>query len=154
MTQATPVAVIEKFLANTTNPEIVNQLVAPDATYISLNFENKQLKRILPWAGTSKGLRVFVDTFSGVSRYWEILNFQVTDIFSSEEHVAVFGSFTYKSRTLGKTVVSPLSIHTKVKDGKIVYFQFMEDTLATTESFKVTGTAKYHSDPNGSEFEV
>lgn len=154
MTQTTPVAVIEKFLANTTNPEVVNQLVAHDATFISLNFENKQLKRILPWAGTSKGPQAFVDTFSGVSQYWEILNFQVTDIFSSGEHVAVFGSFTYKSRTLGKTVVSPLSIHAKVKDGKIVYFQFMEDTLATTESFKVTGTATYHSDPNGSEFEV
>jgi ketosteroid isomerase-like protein len=154
MTQTTPVAVIEQFLANTTNPEVVNQLVAPDATYISLNYENKDLRRILPWAGTSSGPKAFIDTFSRVSQYWQILNFEVREIFGSGENVAVFGSFTYKSYTLGKTVVSPFSIHAKVKDGKIIYFQFMEDTLATTDTFKVSGTVKYHSDPNGSEIEL
>jgi hypothetical protein len=64
MTQTTPVAVIQQFLANTTNPEVVNQLVAPDATYISLNYENKDLKRILPWTGTSSGPKAFIDTFT------------------------------------------------------------------------------------------
>jgi len=153
MAHTTPVAVIEQFLANTTNPEVVNQLVSPDATYISLNYENKDLKRILPWAGTSKGPQAFIDTFSRVSQYWQILAFEVKEIFGSRENVAVFGSFSYKSYTLGKTVVSPFSIHAKVKEGKIVYFQFMEDTLATTDTFKVSGTVKYHSDPNGSSFE-
>ena len=64
MEQRTLVAVIEQFLANTTNPEVVNQLVAPDATYISLNYENKDLKCILPWAGTCSGPKAFVDTFT------------------------------------------------------------------------------------------
>ena len=48
MSNATPIAVIERFLANATNPEVVNELVAPNATYISLNYENEDLKRILP----------------------------------------------------------------------------------------------------------
>jgi uncharacterized protein len=154
MVQTTPVAVIEQFLANTTNPEIVNQLVSPDATYISLNFENQDLKRILPWAGTSRGPKAFIDTFSRVSKFWQILKFEVREIFGSGENVAVFGSFTYKSYTLSKTVVSPFSIHAKVKDGKITYFQFMEDTLATTDTFKVSGKVKYRSDPEGSEIEL
>lgn len=47
-TNQTPIQVIEKFLANTANPEVINRLVAPDATYVSLTFENKDLKRILP----------------------------------------------------------------------------------------------------------
>jgi hypothetical protein len=107
MTQTTPVSVIEQFLANTTNPEVVNQLVAPDATYISLNYENKDLKRILPWAGTGSGPKAFIETFTRVSQYWQILAFEVREKFGSVENVAVFGSFTYKSYTLGKTVVSP-----------------------------------------------
>jgi len=41
-----------------------------------------------------------------------------------------------------------------VKDGKITYFQFMEDTFATAATFKVSGTWKFHSDPNGAEFEI
>jgi len=154
MTQTTPVAVIEQFLANTTNPEVVNQLVAPDATYISLNYENKDLKRILPWTGTSSGPKAFIDTFSRVFQYWQAFNFEPKEIFGSGENVAVFGSFTYKSNTLGITATSPFSIHAKVKDGKIIYFQFMEDTFATAATFKVSGTVKYHSDPNGSGIEI
>jgi uncharacterized protein len=154
MTQTRPITVIEQFLTNTMNAEVVNQLVASDATYISLNYENKDLKRILPWAGTGSGPKAFIDTFTRVSQYWEILNFEVKEIFGSGENVAVFGGFTYKSYTLGKTVTSPFSIHAKVKDEKIIYFQFMEDTLATTDTFKVSGKVKYHSNPNGNEIEI
>ena len=75
-TNPTPVQVIEQFLANTTNPEVVNQLVAPDATYISLNYENKDLKRILPWTGTARGPKAFIDTFTRVFQYWQALNFE------------------------------------------------------------------------------
>jgi len=151
---ATPIAVIEKFLTNTTNPEVVTQLVAPDATYISLNYENKDLKRILPWTGTSKGPQTFVDTFTHVFQYWQALNFEPKEIFGGGENVAVFGSFTYKSNTVGITATSPFSIHAKVKDGMITYFQFIEDTFATAGTFKVSGAVKYHSDPNGSEVEI
>jgi len=154
MTQATPVAVIQQFLANATNPEVVNQLVAPDATYISLNYENKDLKRILPWTGTSNGPKAFIDTFTRVFQFWQAINFEPKEIFGSGENVAVFGSFTYKSNTLGKTATSPFSIHAKVKDRKITYFQFMEDTFATAATFKVSGTWKFHSDPSGGEFEM
>lgn len=154
MTQTRPVAIIEQFLANATNPEVVNQLVAPDATYISLNYENKDLKRILPWTGTGSGPKALTDTFTRVFQFWQALNFEPKEIFGSGENVAVFGSFTYKSNTLGKTATSPFSIHAKVKDGKITYFQFMEDTFATAATFKVSGIVKYHSDPNGSEVEI
>jgi len=57
MTQTTPVAVIEQFLANTTNAEIVNQLVAQDATYISLNYENKDTLTVVKWNFKSEVIR-------------------------------------------------------------------------------------------------
>ena len=150
----TPTEVVTQFLANTTNPTIVQRLVAEDATYVSLNYDNPDLKKIMPWAGTGKGPQAFIDTFARVSQYWEILDFSPEELFGAGENVAVFGRFTYRSRTQGKTVESPFSILSRVRDGKIVYFQFMEDTFATAASFKSGGRSKFHSDPHGQEIAI
>ena len=40
----TPTEVVRQFLASTTNPTIVKSLVAEDATYVSLNYDNPDLK--------------------------------------------------------------------------------------------------------------
>lgn len=144
---------IELFLANTTNPAVIEEIVHPDATYISLNFHNPELQRILPWAGTHhEGAKGFINTFSGVHEYWTIQAFEVQDIFSEGEKVAVFGSFTYTSKTLHKSTTSPFAILAKVKNGKIYHFMFMEDTFATVGSFRITPAGTYHSDPKGAEF--
>ena len=53
-----PMEVVKKLLANTLNPDVVRELVASDATYISLNYDDPDLQRILPYAGThAKGER-------------------------------------------------------------------------------------------------
>jgi hypothetical protein len=39
-------------------------------------------------------------------------------MFASDESVAVFGDFRYKSNSLGKVVSSPFSIRVKVVDGR------------------------------------
>jgi hypothetical protein len=83
-----------------------------------------------------------------------IQSFEVKELFGTDENVAVFGTFTYKSNTLGKVATSPFSILAKVRNGKIVYFQFMEDTFATAATFRVFGHWKIHSDPKGEEFEL
>ena len=57
-----PTEVIKEFLANTATEKVevaARRLVAEDATYISLNFDNPELKQILPWTGTSKGPQAF-----------------------------------------------------------------------------------------------
>ena len=149
----TPKEIIELFLANTTNPEITQEIIDINATYISLNFKNPELQKILPWAGTHhEGAKGFIDTFSGVNRFWTIQDFEVQEIFSEGEKVAVFGSFTYTSRTLNKQVTSPFSIFAKVKEGKICHFMFMEDTFATAGSFRITPAGTFHSDPKRNEF--
>jgi len=77
------------------------------------------------------GAEAFISTFTRVATYWTIEAFEISDLFGSAEDVAVFGSFTYLSVSLGQAVRSPFSIHATVKDGKIAFFQFMEDTFAT-----------------------
>jgi len=52
-------AVLQELLQNTTNVTVLRQLMTPDATYVSLNFDNPELKTIMPWTGTHRGLRRF-----------------------------------------------------------------------------------------------
>ena len=50
-----PVEVVKAILANPTDLASVRELVAPDATYVSLNYDNPELKRIMPWDGEFRG---------------------------------------------------------------------------------------------------
>lgn len=151
----TPLETVQLFLANTTNPDVMRPIISSDATYISLNFNNAELQKILPWTGTHyEGAEAFVNTFAGVNEFWTIQAFEVQDIFSEGEKVAVFGTFTYTSRTLKKQVTSPFSILAKVKDEKIYHFMFMEDTFATAGTFRMTAAGKFHSDPKGTSFDL
>src|SRR5215207_10178782 len=135
-----PTDVVNDFLQNTAPDKVevaARRLVADEATYISLNFENPELKRILPWTGTYKGQQAFINTFTDVAKFWNIEEFTVMDLFGAGEDVAVFGSMTYRSISLGKVFRSPFAIHAKVRNGKIVFFQFMEDTFASSRSFSI-----------------
>ena len=146
-----PTEVVRSLLADPTNPELVNRLVAPDATYVSLNFDNPELRRIMPWTGTRVGPEAVLDTYTRVGRYWRSEAFDIEQLFGQGEDVAVFGRFTYRSRTLGKTVTSPFAIRARVVDGRISFMQFMEDTFATAATFRVGGKAVFRADPDGGE---
>ena len=152
-----PTDVIKELLENTA-PEKVEaaalRLVSDDATYISLNFDNPELKRILPWTGTSKGPRGLSDTFRRVAQFWTIEDFSVASLFGAGEDVAVFGEFTYRSNSTGKAFRSPFAIHAKVRDGKTVFFMFMEDTFASARSFSIGGTWTVKTNLQAEPYEV
>ena len=149
-----PIEVVQAVLANPTSIENIRELAAEDVIYVSLNYENAELKKVLPWAGTSHGPQAIVDVFTGVGKYWENLEFEIEEIFGSGENVAVFGTLTYKSNTLHKVTNSPFSIWAKVVDGKIIYMQFLEDTFGSTSSFRSGGAWRFQSNPNGGEVTV
>jgi uncharacterized protein len=148
-----PKDVVTAFLYNTSKELVANaaeKLVAEDAIYTSLNFNNPELKQIEPWAGTTTGRDVYIYTFSNVGTYWNIDDFQITDMLSEGETVAVFGQFTYTSVHAKITFTSPFSIKAKVNNGLITFFQFMEDTYASAASFRVAGewTIQQDADSN------
>ena len=149
-----PTEVVRELLSDPTRAETVRRLVAPDATYVSLNFDNPQLRRIMPWAGTRMGPEAVLDTYTQVGRFWHSEVFTIEELFGVGECVAVFGRFTYRSVTLGKAVTSPFAILAKVQGGRIVFMQFMEDTFATASTFRSGGVATYRSDPDGAEVEL
>lgn len=141
--------IIQKFLANTGNPDVLRSIMSPTLTYVSLNFRNDNLTQIMPWAGSHPNDgEALITTFADVSRFWRIDEFNAVDIIAQGEKVAVFGNFTYTSTVLQKTVTSPFAINAKLSEGKLVYMMFMEDTLMTSQSFWKSGQRTYVSDPD------
>ena len=148
------IEVVGQWLENLLDPEVVNSVVAPEAIYVSLNTDNPELHKIMPWAGTSRGPRAFLDNLGMMFTRWENQAFNVTTMFASDENVAVFGDFRYKSHSLGKVVSSPFSILAKVVDGKVTYLQFLEDSYATASSFRKDGSWVVQTEPGAEPFQL
>jgi uncharacterized protein len=149
-----PKAIVTKLIEGIRDPKIVKDLCAPDVTYVSLNYSNPDLHKIMPWCGTGHGVDAIIKTFSDVGNFWNVDSFTPEDILGEGDEVAVFGRFTYTSTKLRKTVTSPFAILCRLKGEKVTYMQFMEDTFCTASSFRSGGTWKFKSDPNGSEVEI
>jgi|SRR5690349_24561 len=68
----TPLELVQSLLSNPTNIEHVRGLTTEDVTYVSLNFDNPELRKVLPWAGTNRGPQSIVDVFNGkrMARRW------------------------------------------------------------------------------------
>ncbi len=150
----TALEVMTGILSDPKNLDHVRSFVTPDVTYVSLNYDDPDLKRVMPWCGTSRGAEAIVQTFIDVGRYWRVDDFQIEAELDSGENAAIFGRFTYTSTVLSQTVTSPFSVFGRVKDGLCFYMQFMEDTFATTASFRSGGSWTIRSDPDGVQIEV
>jgi ketosteroid isomerase-like protein len=124
--------VLQTLLANPVNLENVKSVTSPDVIYVSLSENNPELKSYLPWTGTNRGPESIVRAFEGIGGAWETKAFEVRDVLENSDKVAMFGSFTYRGRKSGKDITSPFSLLAKVKDGKIHYVQFLEDTFGTS----------------------
>ena len=147
-------AALQDLLQHTTDLKVLRQLMTPDVTYVSLNFDNPELKNIEPWAGTHNGPQELVDVFVAIQRCWKTLDFKVTDSIEQGNRVAFFGSFTYKSNVTGREITSPYALLARFEGDKVAYLQFLEDSYGTAGSFKIGGATRFHSDPSGKEVEV
>jgi hypothetical protein len=151
---STPREVVGEWLQNLVDPHVVERLVAPDATYVSLNTDNSELTQIMPWAGTSRGPQAVLTNLGMMFTRWENQSFKVSAMIGDDENVAVFGDFRYKSHSVGTVVSSPFSIWVKVVDGKVTYIQFLEDSYATAASFRSSGTWTVQTEVGATPFEV
>jgi uncharacterized protein len=147
-------AALQEILRNTMNLSVLRQLMTPDATYVSLNFDNPELKQIMPWAGTHKGPESLPEVFGAIQRCWKTLDFKVTDAIEQNNRVAFFGSFTYKSNVTGREITSPFGLLAPFDGDKVAYVQFLEDSYGTAGSYKTGGATRFHSDPAGKEVNV
>src|SRR2546422_2090231 len=63
-----PARVLQALLANPRDLANVKSVTTPDVTYVSLNEDNPELKRYLPWTGTNRGPEAIVRAFEGIGR--------------------------------------------------------------------------------------
>ena len=150
----TPLELVQTLISKPTDIDHVRGLTTEDVTYVSLNFDNPELHKVMPWTGTNRGPQSIVDAFSGMGRVWETKAFEIRDVVANEHSVALFGSFTYKTRTLGKETTSPFALLAKVTEDKISYIQFLEDTFATASSFRAGGTWTFRGVATGGDVSV
>ena len=146
--------VLQQLLQNSTNLAALQQLMTADATYVSLNFDNPELKKVMPWAGSHKGPQSIPEVFEAIRRFWTTLDFKVTDAIEQGNRAACFGSFTYRSNVTGREVTSPFSLLARFDGDRVAYVQFLEDSFGTAGSFKTGGSTRFHSDPSGQEIAV
>jgi uncharacterized protein len=132
-------AVLQQLLQNTTNVKVLRQLMTPDAVYVALNFDNPELKKIMPWVGTHSGPESLAEAFAVIRSFWKTLAYEVTDTIEQGNRVGFFGSFTCQSNTTGKEITSPLSVLARFEGGKVAYIQFQEDSYGTAGSLKTRG---------------
>ena len=147
--------IVRELLEGATDPEVVNRLMSEDSVYVSLTWDNPELKKLMPWAGTHQnGRKGALWTFQTLHTFWSIDDFSIHDIFGDDENVAVFGSFTVHSRNLDKVFVSPFAVQTKLRDGLVTYMLYMEDTLGTGSTFRESGAWTFAGDPSGEKVTV
>ena len=147
--------IVRELLAGATDETIVGRLMAADSVYMSLTFDNSELRKVMPWAGVHKdGREGLLYTFRTLNTFWRIDDFAIQHIFSSGEDIAVFGTFTVHSLRLDKTFTSPFSVHAKVRGGQVTYMQYMEDTFGTGSTFRSGGVWTFAGDPTGTEVSV
>jgi ketosteroid isomerase-like protein len=149
-----PKEIVQALLEGIHDSNVVKELCTADVTYVSLNYDNPDLHKVMPWCGTGHGVDAIIKTFHDVAKFWIVDSFTPEDIFGEDDKVAVFDRFTYTSTRLRKTVTTPFAILFRLTGGKVDYMQFMEDTFCTASSFRSGGRWKFQSDPNGSEVEV
>jgi hypothetical protein len=59
----TSTEIVAAILDNPKDVAHVRSLCAADVTYVSLNYDDPELKRIMPWCGRSYGPEAIVRTF-------------------------------------------------------------------------------------------
>ena len=146
------VELVKELLLGAVDPDVVNRIVDPTATYVSLTYDNPELRRVMPWAGTHKdGPAGILWTFQQVNSFWKIENLQIEDAFGADDKVAIFGRFTTHSVRFDKTFTSPFAVFCRLRNGRVTYMQYMEDTFGTGSTFGSGGAWTFMGDPAGGE---
>ena len=66
----------------------------------------------------------------------------------------MFARCTFRSRVMEKQITSPVAVLARVRDGKVTYMPFMEDTFGTASTFRSGGFWTFRADPEGTEVTI
>ncbi len=87
-----------------------------------------------PLYGSYEGPEGMRDMFTTFGELLEPENFDVEDSFFEGEHAAMYGKLIHRSRQTDKKFASDWALICRVKEEKIVFYHFYEDTAALEEA--------------------
>ena len=67
------IEIVKELLAGATDVEVVNRLMSEDSVYVSLTWDNPELRKLMPWAGThGNGPEGLLSTFRTLNTFWSM----------------------------------------------------------------------------------
>ncbi len=90
----------------------------------------------LPWIGPWKGKKEIFAFLGRFSKNVKTTHWENKDVFASGDTVAVFGKMKLRTTTSGKeTKEFTFALRAKVRDGKVVLWNWFEDSFAVSNAF-------------------
>lgn len=90
----------------------------------------------LPWIGTWEGKDAIFGFLGDFSKNLAVTHWQNEDAFAKGDTVAVFGKMKVKAINSGKeTEEFTFALRAKAKDGKVVLWNWFEDTFAVSNAY-------------------
>jgi ketosteroid isomerase-like protein len=103
-----------------------------DDEMVWLNGGDKTVPWIGPWKGQEEIL-AFLQTFSA---NWQTTKWENEDVFARGDTLAVFGQMNGKMTKSGADIGEfTFGLRVKVKDGKIVLWNWLEDSFAVSKAY-------------------
>lgn len=88
-----------------------------------------------PLAGTYRGRKQVEDWFKKLDETSEEQDFEPREFIAQGDAVVVLGHYKFRAKSTGKTWESDWVMVWKVREGKLVSFQFYGDTAAEAAAF-------------------
>src|SRR5258707_14161072 len=99
-----PAQILQTLLANPIDLANVKSVTTPDVTYASLNDNNPELKRYLPWTGTNTGTESIVRALEGIEAAWATGAFEAREVLQQGAKIAIFAPFKIRVSQCGARI--------------------------------------------------
>ncbi|MGQ0538489.1 MAG: nuclear transport factor 2 family protein [Gemmatimonadaceae bacterium] len=90
----------------------------------------------VPFSGTRRGRAQVAEFFAALAQQQDVIRFEPKEYFASDEKVVALGSYEWKVKSTGRTWGSDFAHIFVVRDGKVVRFQEITDTMAAAAAYK------------------
>jgi ketosteroid isomerase-like protein len=130
------------------HPEIIYIVNGPPlpAEAVDLPALSSELHSALPWLGMYRGLDEVRAFLAHMHSNLDVAGFGPREIVGDDQLAAVFGWFGLRSRPAGREVRIAFSVLAEARDGKIVRYQFLENTFDVSLAFRSGGSWAFQTD--------
>jgi len=133
-----PAEVLQTYFAETMSGDMTavdrHFVAAPD--YVLIAEDNPELRRLLPWVGRQTDREGIKHAYQMLLDALEVTEATPGGVVADGDHVAVHGTFRYRSRATDKTVTSAWAVHAVVREDRIAEYRFYEDSYAVATALR------------------